>query len=58
VLGVGDTIEFAISLSHNYNSVKSGATTTVRDGESADEAQRRLEAFVTSVALSKLEELA
>jgi hypothetical protein len=54
---VGDSIEFAITLSHNYQTVKSGATTTIRDGETADEAQNRLEMFVVAKATQTLEEL-
>ena len=57
LLNEGDTVEFAISLSHNYQSVKSGATTTIRKGETAQEAQDRLEMFVTAIAMKTLEEV-
>jgi hypothetical protein len=57
LLNEGDTIEFAITLSHNYNTVKSGATTTIREGETVAEAHERLKAYVIAKALETLEEI-
>lgn len=57
LLSEGDTIEYSCSLSHNYNNIKAGATTTIRPGESEDDAMDRLKAFTHAKALESLEEL-
>jgi hypothetical protein len=40
-LDEGDTVEMAITLSKDYNSVKVGVTTTVRSGEDPEDTFQR-----------------
>jgi hypothetical protein len=56
-LSPGDTIEFAITLSHDYNSVKSGCTTKIRPGETATDAQERAEGFSVHYATQAMKDL-
>jgi hypothetical protein len=56
-LNEGDQIEYSLTFSHNYNVVKSGATTTIGHDETAEEAQERLYHYVLAVAQKGLQEL-
>ena len=58
VLSPGDTLEFSLTLSENYQTVRSGATTTIREGETPEQAQARLEHHVVNVATRMIDELA
>jgi hypothetical protein len=57
LLNPGDQIEYSLTFSHNYNVVKSGATTTIQGDETVEEAQERLYQYVLGVAQKGLEEL-
>ena len=56
-LDPGDTIEFAVVLNHDYQTVRCGVTITVREGETAAQAQDRAEKFVWEQAERGLEDL-
>jgi hypothetical protein len=56
-LSPGDTIEFSITLSHNYQTIKSGCSTTIRPGETAIDAQERCEGFSVHYAAEAMKEL-
>ena len=53
----GDSIEFSITLSHDYQTVRSGCTTTIRPGETAEQAQERAEGFCIFYAKERLKEI-
>lgn len=56
-LDAGDVIEVAVTLSVDYNSVRYGATSTIRDDETVEEAQKRVEDFVFENASRVLDEI-
>ena len=57
VLDEGDTIELSVTLSENYQTVKAGATTTLRPGERVEDAQERLRELCTLEASNVLKDI-